>query len=169
MTFQYDAFGNLKRVDLPNGDVVQYLVDGMNRRIGKMKNGSIWITKDPILFGSGQANLYVYVGNDPINRLDPSGRIAGVDDAVLIGGAAIVVAGAAIYGILASNPHAVNDTINWIEDTVTPKPAPTTPDCALARTQCAQGCLPELETDKDCGGNNGFQKGIELCLRALGC
>jgi YD repeat-containing protein len=29
---QYDAFGNLTRVDLPNGDVVQYLVDGMNRR-----------------------------------------------------------------------------------------------------------------------------------------
>jgi len=32
-----------------------------------------WISKDPILFGGGQANLYVYAGNDPINRTDPLG------------------------------------------------------------------------------------------------
>ncbi len=32
-----------------------------------------WIGKDPILFNGGQANLYVYVGNDPVNRTDPNG------------------------------------------------------------------------------------------------
>jgi RHS repeat-associated protein len=32
-----------------------------------------WTARDPILFGGGQANLYVYVNNDPINRVDPSG------------------------------------------------------------------------------------------------
>ncbi len=32
-----------------------------------------WNTKDPLLFGAGQANLFMYCGNDPINRLDPSG------------------------------------------------------------------------------------------------
>jgi RHS repeat-associated protein len=32
-----------------------------------------WTSKDPILFNGGQANLYVYVGNDPVNRADPSG------------------------------------------------------------------------------------------------
>ena len=33
-----------------------------------------WTSKDPLTFGGGQGNLYVYVGNDPINRTDPSGR-----------------------------------------------------------------------------------------------
>jgi RHS repeat-associated protein len=32
-----------------------------------------WISKDPILFDGSQANLYVYVGNDPVNRSDPEG------------------------------------------------------------------------------------------------
>jgi RHS repeat-associated protein len=32
-----------------------------------------WVSKDPIRFAGAQANLYLYVGNDPINRRDPSG------------------------------------------------------------------------------------------------
>lgn len=32
-----------------------------------------WVSKDPIRFRGRQANLYVYVGNDPVNRRDPSG------------------------------------------------------------------------------------------------
>lgn len=32
-----------------------------------------WVMKDPILFGGGQANFYVYVENDPTDLIDPSG------------------------------------------------------------------------------------------------
>ena len=32
-----------------------------------------WLAKDPILFRGGQANLYVYIGNDPVNKFDPYG------------------------------------------------------------------------------------------------
>ncbi len=35
-----------------------------------------WTAKDPIRWAGGQANLYVYVGNDPVNGIDPSGEAA---------------------------------------------------------------------------------------------
>ena len=37
-----------------------------------------WTSKDPILFGGGQANIYIYVNNDPVNSLDPSGLAWGL-------------------------------------------------------------------------------------------
>ncbi|HLH74399.1 MAG TPA: RHS repeat-associated core domain-containing protein [Chloroflexota bacterium] len=38
--YQYDALGNLIAVTLPNGEQIQYLIDGQNRRIGKLVNGT---------------------------------------------------------------------------------------------------------------------------------
>ncbi len=196
-SYKYDTFGNLKRVTLPTGDVIEYLIDGQNRRVAKLKNGvpskqwlyadrlrpvaeldgagnllarfvwasgsaapdlvvasgktyrlfrdqlgsprtlvdassgatagvmrhdawgvvledslsslvpfgfagglydpdtglvrfgardydpqiGRWVSKDPIRFGGHQANLYVYVGNDPVNRIDPSGLQDGMGGA----------------------------------------------------------------------------------------
>ncbi|MGI0015898.1 MAG: RHS repeat domain-containing protein, partial [Nitrososphaera sp.] len=187
--YTYDAFGNLVSVRLPNGTLIEYVIDGQNRRVGKKINGSLtrkwlyenqlnvvaeldgadnvesrfvygmrpnvpdylikggmtyrivsdhlgnvrlvvnttngavaqrldydefghitndtnpgfqpfgfaggvydeqtklvrfgardydaftgrWTAKDPILFDGGQTNLYVYVGNNPVNFIDPMG------------------------------------------------------------------------------------------------
>ena len=37
--YEYDVLGNLRRVTLPDGNVIDYVVDGINRRVGKKVNG----------------------------------------------------------------------------------------------------------------------------------
>jgi len=61
--YQYDALGNLLTVGLPNGDLIDYLVDGMGRRVGKKKNGVLlkqWLYRDalkPVAELDGSGNL----------------------------------------------------------------------------------------------------------------
>jgi RHS repeat-associated protein len=38
-TYDYDAFGNLRSVLQPNGDRIDYVLDGADRRVGKRVNG----------------------------------------------------------------------------------------------------------------------------------
>jgi RHS repeat-associated protein len=40
-TYNYDVFGNLVSVGLPNGNQIEYVIDGQNRRIGKKVNGTL--------------------------------------------------------------------------------------------------------------------------------
>ena len=45
-----------------------------------------WLSRDPIGFSGGDANLYAYVGSDPVDHIDPSGTIVDVAvDAVSLG------------------------------------------------------------------------------------
>lgn len=39
--YGYDVLGNLRKVTLPNGTVIDYLIDGQNRRIGKKVGGTL--------------------------------------------------------------------------------------------------------------------------------
>jgi RHS repeat-associated protein len=40
-SYTYDTLGNLITVALPNGTQIEYLIDGLNRRIGKKVNGTV--------------------------------------------------------------------------------------------------------------------------------
>jgi RHS repeat-associated protein len=77
----YDAFGNLTADTNPGFQPFGF-AGGLYDQDTKLvhfgareydgKTGR-WISKDPILFESGQTNLYVYVENDPVNQTDPEG------------------------------------------------------------------------------------------------
>ena len=74
--YQYDVLGNLLSVGLPDGRLVEYLVDGLGRRVGKKIDGVLlkqWIYRDalkPVAELDGAGNLvaeFVYgeKGNVP--------------------------------------------------------------------------------------------------------
>jgi YD repeat-containing protein len=49
--YTYDLLGNLTEVFLPNGDHIEYVIDGNNRRIAKKLNGAIvkkWLYQDQL-------------------------------------------------------------------------------------------------------------------------
>jgi RHS repeat-associated protein len=61
--YTYDALGNLLSAFLPDGNLIEYVVDGANRRIAKKVNGSI-------------VSRWIYSGGlSPIAELDSTGKI----------------------------------------------------------------------------------------------
>ncbi|GAB4181581.1 MAG: hypothetical protein Tsb002_01660 [Wenzhouxiangellaceae bacterium] len=61
--YTYDELGNLTQVTLPDGTEITYLIDGLNRRIGKKINGILvksWLYQDPL---------------NPVAELDGNGNI----------------------------------------------------------------------------------------------
>ena len=74
-SYTYDVLGNLKQVVLSSGTVIDYLIDGLNRRIGKKTDGilqKVWLYKDdinPIAELDGTGNLisrFVYASKSNI-------------------------------------------------------------------------------------------------------
>ena len=61
--YHYDVLGNLISVNLPDGTLIEYVIDGQNRRIGKKLNGTLQ-----------QGFLYADQLN-PIAELDANGNI----------------------------------------------------------------------------------------------
>ena len=68
-----------------------------------------WTTQDPIGFRGGDANLYRYCGNDPINHVDPNGLIGfGVPNLLIGDGVEITPQGSPTY-----NPYAPGADFPW--------------------------------------------------------
>ncbi|MBW2292551.1 MAG: hypothetical protein JRG94_09590 [Deltaproteobacteria bacterium] len=77
----YDAFGNVILDTSPGFQPFGFAAGLRDADTGLVRFGlrdydptaGRFTTRDPILFGSGQTNFYVYAGNDPINGADPLG------------------------------------------------------------------------------------------------
>ncbi|MBF0635432.1 MAG: RHS repeat-associated core domain-containing protein, partial [Nitrospinae bacterium] len=62
-TYNYDVMGNLVSVAMPDGTIIEYVIDGQNRRVGKKVNGVLvqgWLYKDQL---------------EPIAELDGAGNV----------------------------------------------------------------------------------------------
>jgi YD repeat-containing protein len=72
-SYEYDALGNLLGVWLPDGTAVEYLVDGIGRRVGKKVNGALiqqWLYRDRLkpvaeLDGTGTLVSEFVYGSNP--------------------------------------------------------------------------------------------------------
>lgn len=98
----YDAFGNITLETNPEVNFrFSYVGKELDPETGLRHNGARYvdgnrfISEDPISFAGGDANLYRYVGNNPVNFIDPTGKdwlnnvdrfAAGFGDAVTFGG-----------------------------------------------------------------------------------
>jgi RHS repeat-associated protein len=78
----YDAFGNLVSDSQPGFDLPIGYAGGLEDRVtGLVRFGfrdldtaaGRWTARDPALYDGGQANLYAYVGSDPVSQRDPTG------------------------------------------------------------------------------------------------
>jgi RHS repeat-associated protein len=70
-TYDYDEFGNLRHVGMPNGNAIDYTIDGQNRRVGKKVNGVLvegWLYRNGLqpvawLDGTGAVKAqFIYAG-----------------------------------------------------------------------------------------------------------
>jgi RHS repeat-associated protein len=81
----YDSFGQVLQDTSPGFQPFGFAGGLYDRDTGLVKFGARdydasvgrWTNKDPLRFGGGDTNLYLYVGGDPVNWTDPSGLYIG--------------------------------------------------------------------------------------------
>jgi RHS repeat-associated protein len=84
-SYSYDPFGNTTASGATSSNLLQYTGrenegNGLYYYRGRYYSPVLgrFISEDPLGFGGGDANLYGYVFNDPVNLVDPFGETGGV-------------------------------------------------------------------------------------------
>lgn len=120
------------------------------------------MSKDPIRFNGG-VNLYAYVGNDPINLVDPNGQVA---QAAAVGGAAFpllpaIGVGVGLYCLFNSGECAnffkklKDDVVDACrpKDFAPPNTPRPDPDCAGYAQRTYDYCMNVLkQSESACAG-----------------
>ena len=89
-----------RRLDAETG-IYHYRTRPYHAQLGR------FMGRDWILYNGGDVNVYNYVGNDPLNWVDPWGLYFGIDDLVFsVGGGLIGLAGQAAGDLLTGTPMA---------------------------------------------------------------
>ncbi len=79
----YDAFGRVQLDTNPGFQAFGFAGGLYDHQTGLVRFGARdyhaesgrWTSKDPIGFAGGSTGFYTYVGNDPLNQVDPSGLV----------------------------------------------------------------------------------------------
>jgi RHS repeat-associated protein len=101
--YVYDYFGNLMSVRFPNGDNIEYLIDGQNRRIGKKVNSVI-------------VKKWIYSGQlTPIAELDSANNVI----AQFVG--SLMIKGGNTYQFITDHLGSVRLVVDGITGTVIQK------------------------------------------------
>jgi RHS repeat-associated protein len=122
---------------------------------------SLWASPDPILkqymggqpnagvFKPGNLGLYSYSYNDPVSKKDPTGLVAGVDDAaeVVLGAAAFAAVTLYVYSQQPANRRSMAMAMDatwsrlqsWASSLRNPSPGPRGPQCGRCTGPAPQG------------------------------
>ena len=119
---QYDSFGKILARTANAGVAFGYTGRPIDEKTGLSDYRARWydantgrfINEDPSGFAGGDTNLFRYVGNDPLDRIDPSGLTA--KWAGYGGKGSVPAAGWGAYGLLASGASSPANTFTGKSD-----------------------------------------------------
>ncbi|MEW6068541.1 MAG: RHS repeat-associated core domain-containing protein [Nitrospirota bacterium] len=154
----YDSFGNIINDSNLAFNIPFGFAGGLHDRdTGLVRFGARdydpsigrWTAKDPIDFGGGDVNLFQYVGNNPVNKIDPTGLIA-----VPVAVAACMANPACASAVLAGGAATAAMLSKWIETIEVPSGPVEYPDfsntpesCRIQYEMCRDGCKNRCESN----------------------